>query len=72
MMSLIGGAIGLLFCLYSIVFRWRVVVAKYGRLSLYWWLFAVTAGCSLLGYLVGIAIWLAVWGVRYAVLQASN
>lgn len=68
MMSLIGGAVGALFCLYSIVFRWNVVIAKYGRFSLYFWFLAVTAGCSLVGYLVSLAI----WGVWYVVWRASS
>jgi hypothetical protein len=62
MLAYIGGAIGLLFCLGSLVFRWKMIVAKYGSLSLYWWVFAVTAGCSLLGYLADLAI----WGEQYA------
>jgi hypothetical protein len=68
MMSLIGGALGALFCLYSITFRWKAVVAKYGRYSLYAWFLGFTLGGSLLGYLAG----LAVWGVRYAIWRASN
>jgi len=59
MLAEIGGTIGLLFCLFSLVFRWNVVVAKYGSLSLYWWVLAVTAGCSFLGYLADLAIWRA-------------
>jgi hypothetical protein len=62
MMSLVGGAAGLLFYLYSVVFRGKAVVSKYGRLDLYFWLVAVTTACSLLGYLVDLAI----WGVQYA------
>jgi hypothetical protein len=61
MFAEIGGAVGVLFCLYSIMFRWKAVTAKYGRFSLYWWALAVTAVCSLIGYLIG---W-AVWGVLY-------
>lgn len=57
MFAYIGGTIGLLFCLYSLVFRWKVVVAKYGSLSLYWWVVAVTVGCTFLGYLADLAIW---------------
>jgi hypothetical protein len=68
MLTQIGGAIGLLFCLYSLVFRWKVVVAKYGSLSLYWWVFAATAGCSFLGYLADLAI----WGVQNAIWRASH
>jgi hypothetical protein len=56
MMAQLGGDIGFLFYLYSLAFRWKVVVAKYGRLSLYWWVLAVTAGCSFLGYLASLAI----------------
>jgi hypothetical protein len=68
MLTQIGGAIGLLFCLYSLLFRWKVVVAKYGSLSLYWWVFAVTVGCSFLGFLADLAI----WGVQYLMWQASQ
>jgi hypothetical protein len=67
MLTQIGGAIGLLFCLYSLVFRWKVVVARYGSLSLYWWVLAVTVGCSFLGYLADLAI----WAVQYAIWRAS-
>jgi hypothetical protein len=68
MFTLIGGDIGLLFCLYSLVFRWKVVVAKYGSLSLYWWVLAVTVAYAFLGYLADIAI----WNVQYAVWMASH
>lgn len=67
MFTEIGGAIGFLFCLYSLVFRWKVVVGKYGSLSLYWWVLAVTIGWAFLGLLVDLTI----WGVQYATWWAS-
>jgi hypothetical protein len=67
MLAGIGGAIGLLFCLYSIAFRWKIVVAKYGSLSLYWWVLAVTVGFSFLGLLADLGI----WSVQYLVWRAS-
>jgi hypothetical protein len=57
MFTQIGADIGLLFCLSSLVFRWKVVVAKYGSLSLFWWVLAVTFGWWLLGLLADAAIW---------------
>lgn len=68
MLAEIGGAIGLLFCLCSLVFRWNVVVAKYGQLSLFWWVLAVTTGCSFLGGLLSLVIWriaYAIWWSSY-------
>ena len=56
MLAQIGAAIGLLICLLTVLFRWKALVAKYGTLSLYWWIIAITAGCSLVGYLIDIAI----------------
>jgi hypothetical protein len=56
MFSQMGAAIGLLFCLYTVLFRWKALVAKYGTLSLYWWIVGVTVGCSLVGFLTDIAI----------------
>lgn len=67
MFTQIGGAFGLLFCLYSLVFRWKVVVGKYGSLSLYWWALAVTVGWGFVGLLVDLII----WGMRYAIWWAS-
>lgn len=67
MLAEIGGALGFLFSLYSLVFRWKVVVAKYGQLSLYWWVFAVTVTWAFLGLMVSLAI----WGVQYALWWAS-
>ena len=46
MFSQMGAAIGLLFCLYTVLFRWKALVAKYGTLSLYWWIVGVTVGVS--------------------------
>jgi hypothetical protein len=57
MFAYLGGTIALLYCLASLVFRWKVVVAKYGSLSLYWWVLAVTVGWSILGYSADLAIW---------------
>jgi len=57
MLASIGGTIGLLYCLYSVMFRWKAVVAEYGTLSLYWWVFAVTVGWSILGFSADLAIW---------------
>ena len=57
MLAQIGGTIGRLIRLYCVAFRWKILVAKYGRLSLYWWAFAITTGCSFLGYLASLAIW---------------
>jgi hypothetical protein len=57
MLTQIGGDIGLLYCLFSLVFRWKFIVAKYGSLSLYWWVVAVTVGWSILGYLADTVIW---------------
>jgi len=68
MLTQLGGDIGLLFCLSSLVFRWKVVVAKYGSLSLFWWVLAVTVACSFLGYLAEMAL----WGVEYAIWRASH
>jgi hypothetical protein len=68
MLLLIGRVAGALFCLYAIVFRWRIIWPKYGRFGLYWWFVAVTGGCTLLAYLVGLAI----LGVLYAIWTPSN
>jgi hypothetical protein len=68
MMSLIGGALGALFCLYLVVFRWSAVTAKYGRLDLYYWLVAMTLAGTLIGYLADLAI----WAVQYAIWLKSN
>jgi len=68
MLAQIGGIIGILFCLYSVVFRWKALIARYGYLSLYWWVLAVTAAWSFLGYLASVAI----WGVQYAIWRASH
>ena len=57
MFTEIGGAIGFLFCLYSLVFQWKVVVGKYGSLSLCWWVLAVTVSWAFLGLLVDLTIW---------------
>ena len=57
MLTQIGADIGLLYCLFSLVFRWKLIVAKYGSLSLYWWVVAVTVGWSFLGYVADTAIW---------------
>lgn len=57
MFTQIGAMIGLLYSLSSLVFRWKVVVAKYGTLSLYWWVLAVTTGWSFLGYAADMVIW---------------
>ena len=62
MFAAIGGAVGFYFCLFSLVFRWRLVVAKYGSLSLFWWILAVTVASTIAGYLMD----LAVFGLRYA------
>ncbi len=51
MFAQIGGAIGWSICLFIVLFRWKALVGKYGTLSLYWWIFAVTVGCSLVGFL---------------------
>jgi|GEM_PF-3431872 len=67
MLSQLGANIGVLYCLYSLVFRWKAVVAKYGSLSLYWWLLAVAVTGTFLGFLAD----LAMWGVQYALWQAS-
>ena len=64
----IGGNFGLLFCLYTLVFRWPVVVAKYGSLSLAWWVLAVTLAWCCLGFLASLAI----WGVEYAIWLLSQ
>ena len=68
MMSLIGLAASALFCLYSVVFRWSVVTAKYGRLELYFWFVAVTTAGTLIGYLLDVVI----WTVQYASWLKSN
>jgi hypothetical protein len=47
MLSEIGGMLGLAYCLYRTVFRWEAVVGKYGALSLYWWVVAVTIAALL-------------------------
>ena len=57
MLTQIGATIGPLICLYSVIFRWKSLIAEYGRLSLYWWVVAVTVGCTLLGYLADVALW---------------
>ena len=62
MLAQIGGDCGLLYCLTMLVFRWKTVVAKYGQLSLYWWVTAVTIAWWILGFLVSLAL----WGVEYA------
>lgn len=75
MLAEIGGTIGFLFCLYQLAFRWKVVVAKYGELSLKWWVLAVTVGCWILGLLASLAIWsvqYAIWGVQYAIWWLSS
>jgi hypothetical protein len=75
MLAQIGANLGLLFCLYSLAFRWRGVVAKYGELSLIWWVFAVTVTWALFGLVLSFAIWgveYAIWGVRYAIWLASQ
>jgi hypothetical protein len=64
----IAGSLGLLFCLCTLAFRWRAVVAKYGELSLYWWVLAVTVTWALFG----LALSFAIWGVRYGIWMASS
>jgi hypothetical protein len=67
MMTLIGGLVGALFCLYSVLFRWKALVSKYGRRELYFWLLAMTSACSLLGYFADVALWAtrySVWGAE--------
>jgi hypothetical protein len=56
MLAELGGAIGFLFSLFMLVFRWKTVVGKYGQLSLYWWVLAVTVGWMMVGYLADLAI----------------
>ena len=68
MFSDVGGRVGLLFCLYALVFHWRVVVAKYGSLSLYWWIVAVTIACWMAGYLLDYAV----YGLQLAAWHASR
>lgn len=68
MLAQVGGDIGFLFCLYSLLFRWKAVVAQYGQLSLKWWVLGITIGCWFLGYLASLAI----WGAQYAIWWASS
>lgn len=68
MLAQIGGSLGFLFCLYSLAFRWRSVVAKYGELSLLWWVLYVMTLWSLFGFLLSLAL----WGVEYFVWLASH
>ena len=64
--------VGQVLCLYLIVFRWDAVVAKYGRLDLIFWANYVVTACSLLAWIVGIAVLLAIWGVQYALWAISG
>lgn len=57
MFAEIGGFLGFVLCLGFLVFRWKAVAAKYGSLSLYWWLIAVTSGCTIAGYVIDGLIW---------------
>jgi hypothetical protein len=56
MLTQIGGDIGLLYCLLTLLFRWKLIVAKYGSLGLYWWVVAVAVGWSFLGFLADTAL----------------
>ena len=67
-LSQIGGILGLVYCLYRTVFHWNAVVGRYGALSLYWWVLAVT----IVGSFLGFAVDLAIWAVQYAAWRASG
>ncbi len=66
MLSQIGGVLGLAYCLYITVFRWKALVGEYGTLSLYWWVIAVTTAASLLGFMADVAVWAVQYGLWWA------
>lgn len=68
MLAQIGATLGFLYGLGFLAFRWRVVAAKYGELSLYWWVLSVTVTWALAGFFLGLAI----WGVEYAIWLGSQ
>lgn len=68
MLSLVGGLLGVGYCLFATLFRWQAIKAKYGTLSLYWWVIAVVVAGTLLGFIADAAV----WGVQYALWFASS
>ncbi len=68
MLSLVGGILAIGYCLYATFFRWSSLKARYGTLSLYWWVLAVIFAGTFLGFAADVAI----WGVEYAFWLASN
>ena len=51
-------AIGFLYYLYMVAFRWPVIRSRYGTISLYWWPPAVLFAFSMAGWFLALAIWL--------------
>jgi hypothetical protein len=68
MLSLVGGFLAVCYCLFATLFRWDALKARYGTLSLHWWVVAVITAGTFFGFAIDVAI----WGVQYAFWLASS
>lgn len=57
MVAIFGGS---LWCLYSVIFRWRAVTHRYGRIELYFWFLAA----NFVFYVLASGLMIAIWEIE--------